>query len=425
MRRKPSRLPRSLRLRGALALGMAVLGFTGLALAQTTPAMADPTETLVVVGSDTIQDVYNQFAAQATGNLIGSYDAVNPVTKVAHEIITPVDGSATANCSFARPNGSTEGVDDLRWALNQSTTNGGSAPAPQAQLGCIDVARSSSGPTSEGLQSNTGPLVYIPFALDAVGGSTGPANAASCPTFDPCPAFNVVTPNNGTVSVTPQTTLITTADQFTVGDLRTLYVNCGTVSEGGVTYDPTGTVAGDTKIDLYIPQKGSGTRNFWASFLGFNATTPPSCDHDTIVGGALAADTVPVEEHDGTAVTTDPNGFGPFSIAQWISQRNGHNDRRHGVVLHNLTPDGSTTPQSPFGNSNPQTGSLNTNFPITRNVYSVVSFARVTNTSDPLFGLLNGPNSFVCNQQVSLIQFGFGLLPTTCGQVLASNRVLG
>jgi ABC-type phosphate transport system substrate-binding protein len=402
---------------------MAVLGFTGLALAQTTPAMADPTQTLVVVGSDTIQDVYNQFALQASGNLIGSYNATNPVTNAAHEIITPVDGSATANCSFARPNGSGEGVSALRWAMNPNTTNGGAAPTPTPQSGCVDIARSSSGPTSQNLQDPAGAMVYIPFALDAVGTSTGPANVTACPTFNPCPAFNVVTPSNGTVSVSPVNTAITTADQFTFGDLQTLYDNCQPVTEGGVTYDPTGTVAADTKIDLYIPQPGSGTRSFWASTLGFNGTTPPSCDHDHIVGGVLANDNVQVEEHDGTAMVSDPNGFGPFSIAQWISQRNNHNDRRHGVVLHNLTPTGSTTPVSPYSNGNPQTGSLNTNFPITRNVYSVASFARVTNPADPLDHLLNGSASFVCSQQVALIQFGFGLIPSTCGQVLATNRV--
>jgi len=423
MRRTPSRLPRSLRLRGALALGMAVLGFTGLALAQTTPAMADPTQTLVVVGSDTIQDVYNQFALQASGNLIGSYNATNPVTNAAHEIITPVDGSATANCSFARPNGSGEGVSALRWAMNPNTTNGGAAPTPVPQAGCADIARSSSGPTSQGFQDPAGAMVYIPFALDAVGTATGPADVTACPTFNPCPAFNVVTPNNGTVSVSPVNTVITTADQFTFGDLQTLYDNCQPVTEGGITYDPTGTIAGDTKIDLYIPQSGSGTRSFWASTLGFSNATPPSCDHDHIVGGVLANDNVLVEEHDGTAAVSDPNGFGPFSIAQWIAQRNHHNDRRHGAVLHNLTPTGSTTPVSPFSNGNPGTGSLNTNFPITRNVYSVVSFARVTNPADPLNHLLNGSTSFVCSQSIALIQYGFGLIPSTCGQVLATNRV--
>src|SRR5262245_16550604 len=201
MRRKPSRLSRSLRLRSALALGMAVLGFTGLALAQTTPAMADPTQTLVVVGSDTLPDVDHQFAIQASGNLIGSYNATSPVTNAVHEIITPVDGSASANCSFARPNGSGEGVSALRWAMNPNTTNGGAAPTPVPQAGCADIARSSSGPTSQGFQDPAGAMVYIPFALDAVGTSTGPADVPACPTSNPCPASTFTTTSNRTINV--------------------------------------------------------------------------------------------------------------------------------------------------------------------------------------------------------------------------------
>ena len=418
MRLKPSKTLRSLKVRGAAAVGMAVLGFTGLALAQTSPALADPTQTLVAVGSDTIQDVYNQFATDVSGNLLGSYNATNPVTNVAHETITPVDGTAGKSCSFARPNGSGEGVADLRLAINPSSTNGGSAPAPAAQQGCVDIARSSSGPGS--LASTTGPLVYVPFALDAVAGSTGPT---TCTPSTLCPSFNVVTPANGTVTVSPVPTAITQADNFSLANLETLYDNCSPVTVNGVTYDPTG--ATGTKIDLYIPQSGSGTRNFWAQTLNFNPTTPPSCVHDTIVGGPLSADNVQVEEHDGTAVATDPNGFGPFSIAQWISQRNGHNDRRHSAILHSLIPNGGTTPVSPFSNGNPTTGSLNANFPITRDVYSVVSFARVTNSSDPLFSLLNGPNSLVCTDTLQIISYGFAPISSTCGEVVASLRAQG
>jgi len=416
-----------------LALGMAVMGFTGLALSQATPALADPTVTLVAVGSDTIQDVYDQFGLDAAGNLLGSYDAVNPVTAAAHEIITPVDGTATAKCSFARPNGSGEGVADLRLALNPASTNGGSAPLPSAQQGCVDIARSSSGPG--GLQSNTGPIVYVPFALDGVAGATG---AASCPGTT-CASYQYTYTGSDnaqhTVTATPVPTAIANAGMFTLHDLQTLYKNCLPVTEGGVTYDPTG--ATGTKIDLYVPQSGSGTRNFWATTLGFSNTSLPACVHDTIVGGALSTATppVPVEEHNGTPMATDPNGFGPFSIAQWIAQRNGHNDRRHTAVVQNLgpctditNPATCTAPVSPFSNGNPTTGSLNTSFPITRQVFSVVSFARVTNTSDPLFSLLNNANptgAFLCTDTLQIISYGFAPIGTSCGAVLTANRAQG
>ena len=425
MRLKPSKSLRSLRARSAVALGAAVLAFTGLTLAQAGPALADPTETLVAVGSDTIQDVYNQFALDAAGNLLGSYNATNPVTGAAHEVITPVDGTAHVNCSYARPNGSSEGVANLRLALNPATTNGGAAVAPVAQQGCVDIARSSSGPGT--LQSNTGPIVYVPFALDAVAGATGPS---TCTPSTLCPSFtaNLVDKTTGAVTqvtATPVPTNITTADDFTFADLQTLYDNCATVTEGGITYNPGTATAGQQQIDLYIPQSGSGTRSFWATTLDFNATTPPACDFDVIQGGPLAGKNALVEEHDGTAVATDPDGFGPFSIAQWISQRNGHNDRRHDAILHNLTPTGSTTPVSPFSNGNPTTGSLNANFPITRDVYSVVSYTRVTTTTDPLYSLLNGPSSFVCQDSLQIISYGFALIPSTCGEVVATLRAQG
>ena len=91
-------------------------------------------------------------------------------------------------------------------------------------------------------------------------------------------------------------------------------------------------------IDLYVPQPGSGTRNFWGTTLGnfpTGAGALPACVHDHIIAGALAPAndgnvSVPVEEHDGTAVATDPNGYGPYSIAQYISQSHGHNPRIHG-----------------------------------------------------------------------------------------------
>ena len=422
MRPKLSSL-RKHRVQALLATGAALAGFAGLAFAQVPPAMADPTVTLVAVGSDTIQDVYNQFGLDASGNLLGSYNAVNPVTAAAHEIITPADGTASVSCSFVRPNGSGEGVANLRLSLNPASTNATAAVQPAAGAGCVDIARSSSGPGS--LASTTGTLVYVPFATDAVGGATGGTAAGTAYNY----TYTGATDNTQhTVSVTPVATAITNADAFTFNDLVNLYKNCTPITEGGVTYDPTG--ATGTKIDLYVPQAGSGTRSFWATTLGFSATSLPSCVHDTIVGGPLATATggVPVEEHNGTPMTSDPNGFGPFSIAQWIAQRNGHDDRRHGAVEHNLAPCTGTTCSaavSPFSNGNPATGSLNTNFPIIRSVYSVVSFARVTTTTDPLFSLLNGSNSFLCTEVSAIISYGFALQPSTCGEVLAANRAQG
>ena len=413
MRLKPSM--RWTKVRSAVALGVAVAGFSTLAVAQTTPAMADPTETLVVVGSDTIQDVWNAFATSFGGNLVGSYNATNPVDGAINEVITPVDGTAGVNCSFARPNGSGQGVAALRLALNASSTNASAAATPVPQVGCVDIARSSSGPGTLGNYTGTGGIQYVPFALDAVGGATGPATASTT-------AFNADLGNGTTQSVTPEATVITTADSFTLTDLETLYASCGTVTEGGVTYWPQGSTtaqpSGSVVIDLYVPQSGSGTRSFWASTLGFSATTLPACVHDHIIAGELApANTtgnvsVPVEQDDGSVFATDPNGFGPFSIAQWVSQNNGHNDRRHGAVIHSLNA------ISPFTTS----GTLNTSFPITRDVYDVVSLTRLTTSGDPLNTLLDGSTSKICNAKSTILSYGFALIGSTCGAILAADE---
>ena len=168
------------KLRGLIAVGVMAAGVSSLVLTQTTPALADPTQTLVAVGSDTIQDVYNQFSTDLGGNALGSYNATNPVTGAIGENITPVDGTAAVNCSFARPDGSTNGLGALEQSIGGAET-GGLTPLPGA--GCVDIARSSAGPNSTGPASGnytgTNAIQFVPFALDAVTGVTGPATAAS------------------------------------------------------------------------------------------------------------------------------------------------------------------------------------------------------------------------------------------------------
>lgn len=373
----------------ALAIaGTATLALTGLAVAVPNHAMADPTETYVAVGSDTTENVMDQLGSDLAGNDLGSYDAVNPVTQAIGEVITPSKATTPVNnCSFTRPDGSGQGLAALRKSINPSTAAAQLAAPPQPN--CIDISRSSSGLGSNA--ATTGALVYIPFALDAVGIVTGPTSGTGA-------------------------THITTADQFTKQDLINLYTNCTTVTEGGVTYNPGTAATGQVQINLYVPQPGSGTLSFWASTLGFSATSLPACVHQSIVGT-----TTLVEENDGTAVATDPNGIMPFSIAQWIAQRNGHADRRHGAVEHSLNG------VSPF-NGTAASGTLNTSFPINREVYNIVQFSRVSgSTADQgLVSMLVGPNSFLCQDSFTITGYGFGLLGSTttdtCGSIANSLR---
>ncbi|HEX4705704.1 MAG TPA: hypothetical protein VH352_26535, partial [Pseudonocardiaceae bacterium] len=127
------------RLRSVPVVAIALAGITALGIIVAGPANADPTTTFVVVGSDTTQNVMDQFMSDEFPGQIGSWDAVNPVTQAAHEIITPKPG-----CSMTRPNGSGEGLAALRKSINPATTAVQLAQPPTA--GCVDFSRSSAGP---------------------------------------------------------------------------------------------------------------------------------------------------------------------------------------------------------------------------------------------------------------------------------------
>lgn len=375
-----------------VAAGTVTLGMVGFAVANAGPASADPHQTYTTVGSDTIQDVINQYALDLGVNTLGSWNAVDPVTNTATSpppLITP-NNAAHGQCSFSRPNGSGQGLAALRKSINQGTTATQLPSPPQAN--CIDFSRSSAAPATAD-KSPTGALVYIPFALDAV-----------------------------TIAASSATT-ITQANNFTLANLQSLYT-CNSVTVGGVTYNPgTGTVLGN--IDLYIPQSGSGTLNFWAGVMGFTTASLPPCLHQTIVAGPNTG--AIVEEHDGTAVTSDPNGIGPFSIAQWISQRNGHNDRRHSAILQNI---GGIFPCAGNSNCTAAGTTMNTAFPITREVYLIVPWAKVTSGQtgfDPaLAQLIAGPNSNLCQDIFTIQGYGFALLGSTttdtCGSTASTLR---
>jgi len=470
MRFKPPTMLRKHKLRSLIIAGTVLAVVSGTTLAQSSPAKADPQTALVVVGSDTIQDVWNGFtngSPAATGfaaipaalgaGTAASYNATNPADGTFHQIITPQDGWALQNgivpnpnanfplapgdCNFARPNGSGEGVANLRLALNANSTHATAAFAPAAGLGCVDIARSSSGVDTTDNNAAVD-IQWVPFAIDAVTMATGPSTCSGTP--NPCPSFTADLGNGTTMNVNSvANTLGSAIGNMTVAQISSLY-NCNPVpvTVGGTTTTYIGTVtgqsvpAGDVGVDLYVPQSGSGTRKFWegssaANFLDSTVDTATGCVHDFIVGGPLAQSgtqtvKVPVEEHDGTAVSTDPIGVGPFSIAQWISQQNpSHNPRFHAAVLQPIVVGGVVTP--PFTVSG-TTDSLNTSFPILRYVYDVVKLSRLTAAGDPIGTLLNGVGSTICHAHALITGYGFALMSTSvfqdvaCGAILTANE---
>src|SRR5579863_1343422 len=69
------------------------VGFAGFGLAISAgPALADPTCQEIAAGSDTTQDVMNQYSADLTSNLLCSYNAIDPVSGAAGNNISYIRG---------------------------------------------------------------------------------------------------------------------------------------------------------------------------------------------------------------------------------------------------------------------------------------------------------------------------------------------
>jgi hypothetical protein len=508
------------RLKSLAVAGAVMLGFAGAAFAAAAPASADPAFTFVGVGSDTTQNVMDAFAGATGFGVLGSYDAVNPVSQTAGEVITPgvaQAGGAQQNCSFIRPNGSGAGFKALDFSYTQANFTITGPP----QQNCLAFSRSSAGAGSvngtagtPGSSLSTGNFLYVPFAIDAVTYVTGPTTATSVTTK--CVA---TTPGctNGTITFTTTPTTISQTADFSVAQLQTLYGTCSPVTVGGTTYSPgtdfaftatsaspavfsgatltngtTVTLAGTAlpggftagtpyfvvntsgttfelaatsggtalnstsagsgnasaagNIDLYAPQAGSGTLSFWQTTMG--VTAPQTCWHQTVIAGPAAG--IIVEEHDGAAVASDPNGIAPNSIAKWLAMSNSvvTPDVRHGSVLQSVTVGTTPVPPVNAGNSMNVAGCLTTGFnqatcfPITREVFNVMDYYEVVNTP-PLAGTINNPafsaqlsglfsssTSSLCQSKFTIQNYGFGNIPATnsaftdpCGSTASTLRV--
>jgi hypothetical protein len=158
--------------------------------------------------------VMNQYSVDLTGNLLCSYNAVDPVSGAAGSTISYIRGpNATqpkTTCAYTRPNGSSQGIVAQRESINPATT--ATAYGTPAEQGCLDIAMSSSSPAGTGAQSTSGALIFIPFAEDAVTGAIGPT------------AGGTVQGING--PVTTVATSLTTTNSFTLANLETLYTDC-------------------------------------------------------------------------------------------------------------------------------------------------------------------------------------------------------
>lgn len=260
------------------------VGALTLALASSTMAYADPTpaafRTYAAVGSDTTQDVWNGLTngTAATSKSVASYNAF-------------LTGSLTIKTKstgpvFKRPTGSGNGVLALSASNNTPFLFDNGAGGTVNIANQVNFARSSSGPSSSFPGTA---LTYIPFARDAV-------------------------------SIVGRNLSSGIASNFTTDQIRAIF-SCTNSADGRITTaagaDPVYNASTTVKQQLnpLIPQAGSGTRTFFLAAAGLDGTTPAK----TL--GACVSDAA-YPENDGTVLKTTGSVI-PFSVAQWISQKNG------------------------------------------------------------------------------------------------------
>jgi hypothetical protein len=355
-----------IRMKAALVSTVSLIAAVGMSCAVAIPANADPTSpnptsesgevALVGVGSDTIQDLFTgltQSVTDKSGNQVfASYDATGSA-----QIKTRVLGQ-----QFDRPNGSGPGLNALKSAAVGSTVPDNGA---NVVLHGSDVQFSRSSSYNSTTLASGGRYAQIPIAVDAV-------------TYATSGSVTTKVPSGIAQGGTPSTATGTTAapDPLT---LSNIFGGKGYLSGvvNGTTYQfysgagASSDQANWPKLDVFVPQSGSGTRNFWYTALTLGSNTAlPAGVLDTYNGGTTN------EEHDGSAIQSDAYGIEPFSIAQWTAQSHtgtinssyGTNitDRRHGVLLNSV---GSVAPTV--------SGALNTAFPISRPVFVDVEFAQL------------------------------------------------
>jgi ABC-type phosphate transport system substrate-binding protein len=353
---------------------------------------AAPAENAAVgVGSDTIQNVFDQFSGDynankaATATHLYSWDATNPNTGAIGDSIAEKTGCS----AIARPDGSSAGISQL--GTFQKTGDG--------KFFCTSFARSSRARASTDPAFAPGGIAFVDLAGDAV------------------------TWSSQTTTNAPAT--------LTAAQLAAIY-NCTDTNWSQVG-------GKNAPIHAFIPQSGSGTRSFFLSAIG--VATPGSCVSD---------DNGNLEENEGVnPVLHDPDAIFPYSIGKYIAEK------FHSATCLNstCTPNSSGIACNPSGHQNlfgcnthgttvlkkingvaPTTGSgtgtvINSSFPAAfqRILFEVVPYDPATSDHipgseagapggvnlEPLFGA----SGFVCTNttaKADLKNYGFLVTPL-CG----------
>jgi ABC-type phosphate transport system substrate-binding protein len=257
-------------------VGLGVVGVLALALVQAAPAHADVQPTandIVGVGSDTVQYGMDFLSdGDVTGDL--GFNAANQTRRVVNFDATgDASGTTTANATVVlrqnskpvvRPNGSGGGIT----ALNADT----------GATEVINYVRSSRLPTpaeqTTAANNGWGGLHVYQFATDGLKMAVSNTVATNAP-----------------AALTPT-------------DLVNIYQGVYTTWSQVPGYAgpaPTAT------IHPFIPQTGSGTRNFFLADL-------QAANGGTAI--TLAASVGTMQEHDPTLIKADANAIGPFSVGR-------------------------------------------------------------------------------------------------------------
>lgn len=247
------RFTRTVRTTAIAAAAVAMVATSALSASADSGFVPD-NDDIVVVGSDTTQFALNDLAALYNARLsparrLASFDATgaSPITiRNDNPTTTPIDP-----VTITRPNGSGAGITEL------------SAPTSATGAAPVDSARSSRLPKAT--ETN---LAFLPFAEDQLRWMA-----------------------NDDVTGVPS---------LTDAQLTGIY-NC-TITNWSQVGGP------NLAIVPLIPQTQSGTRAEWATRVGINSTTPPSCVTDQ--GNT-------VQEHDPAPVKATAGSIVVVSVGRY------------------------------------------------------------------------------------------------------------
>ena len=365
---------------GAAVAATAVTMAAPSALADPPTGVTPAPNSVVAVGSDTIQNVFDQFshdfnATHRTGRKLYSWDATNPRGGPPHDLIRFKRG-----CSLQpRPNGSSEGITAVG-----SNTGGRTRGNP-----CEDLARSSRARATTDPPFALGGLTFVTLAGDAVTWST--------------PAVT-----HAPVRLSP-------------AQLTAIY-SCSVTNWRQVG-------GRNAPIKAFLPQSGSGTLKFFLKAIG--VTTP----------GACVIQPATLEENQGVnPLLQNINAIYPFSIGKYIAEkfhsarclnrsctpvrgvicRPGPGQNLFGCDTHGtyvLHPINRTPPTIGMGKNTRINPGFIANF--TRKLFEVVRFDPRTRDHIPAYlEPFFGTRGWVCTNRTAradLLNYGFVILPI-CGQ---------